>query len=123
MRTKKGTGRLPEKGAAFYEERRQELAKQKESFLSRAKPQPDFRNMRPGAARREVLLAWLRDGLATGERRVVYVNRRHCLQLHQDRDLQLLLKKGVLRQRRQNAGFSPSLGARAGSFCTYLELA
>lgn len=123
MRLKKSSGRGPVKNEAFYARRRSELESMNNDFHKRRKGFVDFRNMQPGAARRETLLAWMLEGRATGDRRVVYVNRRHCLQLHQDADLRYLLKKGLLVRKRESGGFSPSLGRRSGSFHTYLELA
>lgn len=122
MRVKQKSALGLVKDAAFYKRRRTELDALS-TELQKRKGLLDFRAMQPGPARREVLVAWLREGLASGERRVVYVNRRWCLQLHQDRDLQVLLKKGVLQKGRDNQGFSPSLGSRSGSFSTYLKLA
>lgn len=123
MRLKKVSGRRPVKDDAFYARRRSELDALNSEFEQRRKRLRDFRDMRPGAARREVLMAWLREGRATGDVRQVYVNRKWQLQLHQDSDLQYLLKKGLLVRERRNQGYSPSLGARAGSFQTVLVLA
>lgn len=123
MRRKKMSGRPPVKDDEFYARRRMELEAQSCEFSLSRKRLRDFRDMRPGAARREVLLAWLHEGRAAGETRRVYVNRKWQLQLHRDSDLQYLLKKGLLTRERSNHGFSPSLGARAGSFQTSLVLA
>ena len=47
--------------------------------------------MEPSKERRSLILDWLsRDG------NMFPVNRRYCLQVHQDRDLQYLLKKGQI---------------------------
>lgn len=123
MRTRKSTGHAPAKTAAFYAERRVALTAANLAFKTMSERRTDFRQMRPGAERRAALIAWLSEGRSAGERRVVYVNRKYCPQVGRDRDLRYLLKRGVLVQRRANEGYSPSLGGRAGSFRSYLELA
>lgn len=55
----------------------------------------DFMQMRPGTARRKAIVDHV---LRMGS---LMVNRKHCLQTHEDVDLKRLLKKGVLKQERR----------------------
>lgn len=82
----------------------------------------DFRAMRQGAARRSALLSWLRAGRAEGIDRRVYINRRHCILLKHDPDLQVLLKKGLIKQFRENKGYGSLCKRKSGSFYSYLSL-
>lgn len=74
--------------------------------------------MMPGKERRALLIEAFKN--IPGAQ--LAVNRRGCLQLHQDPDLKKLLKKGML-VRTRSVG-CPSLLKGFGSFCrqTYLEL-
>ncbi len=83
----------------------------------------EISTMQPGAARRAALLAWLHEGRAAGAPNLVFVNRKYQLSTR-DPDLRMLLKKGILVQRRRNAGATGHpLAKRSGSFQTYLVLA
>lgn len=54
-------------------------------------------NMNQGKQRRDMIIAMLESG-----KHVLAVNCKYRPQLYQDNDLRLLIKKGVLRQVRQN---------------------
>lgn len=82
----------------------------------------DFRAMRPGTARRSALLSWLRAGRAEGTERRVYINRRYCILLKHDPDLQVLLKKGLIKKFRENNGYGSLCKRKSGSFYSYLGL-
>lgn len=100
-----------------------EMERQRSAEHKRTVVIPDFRHMAPGAARRTALLAWLLAGRAEGMERRIVINRRWCLILKRDPDLQRMVKKGILVQRRMNSGSSSLLHKRSGSFTTYLALA
>lgn len=53
--------------------------------------------MREGAERREAIVQYLK----THPEEKICVNRKWCAQLHQDRDLNYMLKKGILTRIRQ----------------------
>lgn len=105
-----------------YERRQRELTHQDSAETKRHEGFQKFRYMAPGAARRGVLLAWLLAGRAEGDDRRIFINRRWCIILKHDPDLQKLVKKGILVRQRVNSGPCFVRNKRAGSFSTYLVL-
>ena len=65
-------------------------------------PRKALYQMSFGKDRREAILSMLRD--PENSFRSIPVNRRYCMQMHQDIDLSYMLKKGILKRIRSHNG-------------------
>ena len=68
-----------------------------------------------GFKRRELILQYIKDHCYQGE---MHVNRKYCFNLNKDKDLQKMVKTGVLKRHR-----SPSVGWSRCCRRTYLTIA